>query len=282
MNFNMSTINLRFMRLLSAVTLCLIVLYAGCSSDDEPKPFDCNTSDLAIQLTGSSNPTGCGENNGSIVVSATGGKTPYQFRLNGGAFGSSSTFSNLSGGSFTVTVKDANGCEKQLSNVALTTPSGPVAGASTILAQTDCTSPNGSITANVSGGEGPYMYKLGTGSFGSSATFNGLKAGNYTITVEDNNNCSITINASVASSTGVSYATQIKPILEANCIKSGCHDGNSGVPNWGNLSTVQANAQNIKLRTGNRSMPADIAPTGLPQEQIDLIACWVDEGAQNN
>jgi hypothetical protein len=29
-------------------------------------------------------------------------------------------------------------------------------------------------------------------------------------------------------------------------------------------------------------MPADIAPTGLPQAQIDLIACWVDSGALNN
>jgi uncharacterized membrane protein len=40
-------------------------------------------------------------------------------------------------------------------------------------------------------------------------------------------------------------------------------------------------AASVKLRTANKSMP----PSGssqLTQSQIDLIGCWVDDGALNN
>lgn len=274
--------NLKY-RSLSLITVVALLFYMSCSSSDEPTPFDCATSDLAIQLINSTNPTTCGTNNGSIQVSASGGQGPYQFKLDNAAFSSTSTFANLGGGSFVITVKDSKGCEKQLAAVVLTAPLGPTANASTILPQTNCSNPNGSITANVTGGQSPYKYKLGAGAFVSSSTFANLKAGMYMITVEDNTGCTITINSQVPSNTGVSYETQIKPILQANCIKSTCHDGSSSLPNWSNLSTVQANAQAIKLRTGNGSMPADQVSTGgLPQNLRDLIACWVDDGAKDN
>jgi len=270
---------------LSAYGLCISLwFYTGCSSGDEPEPFDCDTSDLAITLVNDTDPSSCALDDGSIEVSATGGKTPYQYKLNNGSYGNTSTFSNLGGGTFTVTVKDGRGCEKQLTGITLTTPSGPVASPSTIVNQTNCLTPNGSITANVTGGSTPYQYKIGSGAFGASATFSNLKAGNYTITVEDDAGCTITINAVVTSNTGVSFNTQIKPILEANCIKSGCHNGDNGADrNWSVLANVQAKAQGIKTRTGNGTMPADQVGTGgLPQSQRDLIACWVDDGALNN
>ncbi|MCI0750521.1 MAG: SprB repeat-containing protein [Flammeovirgaceae bacterium] len=273
-------LNLKWNVLLTLITLFFLVT---CSSNDAPEPFDCSTTDLDIELATKSNPSDCVTNDGSIEVSATGGTPPYQFRLGTGAFGTSSLFQNQGGGTFTITVKDANNCEKQLTNITLTTPGGPVASASTLSHQTNCTSPNGSITANVTGGAEPYQYKIGNGSFGGSATFSNLKAGLYTITIMDDNGCTITRNETINSNTGVSYLNDIKPILETNCIKSGCHNGDNGAErNWSVLSNVQAKAQGIKTRTGNKSMPKDIAPTGLPQNEIDLIACWVDEGAQNN
>lgn len=261
----------------------LFLIYSGCSSNDEPQPVDCNTTDLAIALGTKSNPTSCGTNDGSITVIASGGMVPYQFKLNSGALGSAATFSNLSSGTFTISVTDKNGCDRELAGVVLTAPAAPAAGTPVLVSQTNCSGPNGSITLNVTGGTPPYQYKLGDGSFGSSSSFIGLKAGNYTVTVKDASNCTITVNSTIASQTGVSFATDIAPILQANCIKSGCHNGDNGADrNWSVFANVQSNAQNIKTRTGNKSMPADIAPTGLPQAQIDLIACWVDSGALNN
>ena len=81
----------------------------------------------------------------------------------------------------------------------------------------------------------------------------------------------------------VSYQNDIKPILEANCIKSGCHNGDNGAErDWSVFENVQTHADQIKELTGNGSMPLDIAPTGLPQRERDLIACWVNSGAQDN
>lgn len=263
--------------------ILLSIFALTCTNDAETPKVDCNTSTLSIQLVAKTNPGDCATADGTIEVSASGGGGTYQFKLGTGSYGSSGLFSNLTAGSYTATVKDANGCEKVLTGISLSVPNGPVIGASTINHQTNCLAPNGSITANVSGGTGSYQYKLNSGSFGSSATFPGLKAGSYTITVKDDAGCTVEINETINSQTGVSYLNDIKPILEANCIKSGCHNGDNGADkNWSVFSNVQAKAALIKLRTGNKSMPADIAPTGLPQSQIDLIACWVDDGAQNN
>lgn len=272
-----------FTKLASYAMIISFVIYGGCSSSDEPKPVDCATSDLAITLGTKTDPAGCGTNNGSISVTASGGDTPYQFKLNSGALGSASTFTDLNAGAFTVTVKDKNGCEKELLGVTLNAPAAPVAGTPTLVSQTDCATPNGSIAVSATGGAAPYEYKLGSGSFGSTAIFSNLKAGNYTVTIKDAASCTITVNGTIASATGVSYANDIAPILEANCNKSGCHNGDNGADrNWSVFANVQSHAQGIKTRTGNKSMPKDIAPAGLPQEQIDLIACWVDGGALNN
>lgn len=95
------------------------------------------------------------------------------------------------------------------------------------------------------------------------------------------NNDPIATPTPSCSNTTVSFATDIKPIIETSCLinNSQCHGKNLSIPNWANFSEVQAKAALIKTKTGNRSMPKI---GSLSQAQIDLIACWVDNGAQNN
>jgi hypothetical protein len=59
----------------------------------------------------------CGASNGSITVSGvTGGSgSGYTYQLNSGSFQGGNTFSGLAGGTYNVTVKDANGCTRTLS-----------------------------------------------------------------------------------------------------------------------------------------------------------------------
>ncbi len=57
----------------------------------------------------------CFTDNGSISVTASEGKPPYQFQFQNSGFGSISTFSNLKFGTYSVTVKDADGCPTSLS-----------------------------------------------------------------------------------------------------------------------------------------------------------------------
>ena len=52
----------------------------------------------------------CGMNTGIITATATGGVTPYQYKLNNGAFGNNNVFSGLGAGTYTVIVRGNNGC----------------------------------------------------------------------------------------------------------------------------------------------------------------------------
>ncbi|MBF2708325.1 ELWxxDGT repeat protein [Flavobacterium soyangense] len=56
------------------------------------------------------NATGCGGSLGTITATASGGTSPYEYKLDNGNYQSTSNFALLSSGSYTVWVKDANGC----------------------------------------------------------------------------------------------------------------------------------------------------------------------------
>lgn len=79
----------------------------------------------------------------------------------------------------------------------------------------------------------------------------------------------------------VSFETDVKPIIEMYCQinNSGCHGMNPDIPNWSIFSEVQSHAAIIKTKTRDRSMPKI---GSLTQSQIDLITCWVDNGAKDN
>lgn len=79
----------------------------------------------------------------------------------------------------------------------------------------------------------------------------------------------------------VSFKNDIKPIIETSCLinNSDCHGMNPSIPNWALFSEVQSHASEIKIRTSDRSMPKI---GSLTQPEIDLIMCWVDNGAMDN
>lgn len=150
----------------------------------------------SLTLTTSSTAVACnGGSNGTATVNASSGTTPYTYQWNTTPVQTSSTATGLTAGNYTVTVNDNAGCQNTITvavnsqtSVTLTTSSTNVtcAGGS-----------DGSATVSASGGNTPYTYSWSNGSAsGGSAT--GLSAGNYSVTVNDNNNCpsvtSVTIN----------------------------------------------------------------------------------------
>jgi hypothetical protein len=64
-------------------------------------------------------------NNGSITVTAS-GSSGYMYSLNNGTYQSSNLFSNLAAASYTVAVKDANGCTNSGTAVVGTQSAGPL------------------------------------------------------------------------------------------------------------------------------------------------------------
>lgn len=62
-----------------------------------------------LNLTSNVTDAACASATGLIVLTVTGGTAPYQYQLDNGAFQSSNTFAPAPG-SYTLTVKDTNGC----------------------------------------------------------------------------------------------------------------------------------------------------------------------------
>jgi gliding motility-associated-like protein len=158
----------------------------------------------------------CGSNNGSITINATGGTTPYTYRLNSGNFQANNSFSGLTSGNYNVTVRGANGCEvTQIVN--LNSANAPVLAAATVT-QTTCGNTNGTITVNASGGTAPLSYQLNLNAFQPNPNFSNLASGSYTLTVRDANGC--TANQTVIlPNTAVTLTTM--SVRQPNCIENG-------------------------------------------------------------
>jgi hypothetical protein len=269
--------------ILISICSCLAfsMFISGCTSNDIPEPFDCSTSDLNISILSTSDATGCTGKDGSITVSASAGEAPYQFNINASIFSAANSFNGLAAGTYTIIVKDAKGCERSIQATVNAEGSDLAA---IVIAEIDneCLTNNGSISIEASGGVPPYVYRLGNGDFVSNTSFINLKHGSYNITVRDSEQCSINLNTTVQrGNTGISFSGAIKNIIDTRCAIPSCHSSGTGLSNFTNFSNVQSSAQAIKTRTTAKTMPPSGA-TALTDEQIARIACWVDDGANNN
>lgn len=145
----------------------------------------------ALAATINTVPLGCNGSAGSVTAIATGGTGPYTYSWNNGQI--SAVLSNLSSGTYTCYVKDANNCTTQVS-ATLSPPQGLAATSSSI--GSPCFGNNtGAATALVTSGTAPYTYTWSNGQ--SSATATNLAAGVYTCMIHDANGCSATVTATV-------------------------------------------------------------------------------------
>lgn len=84
-------------------------------------------------------------------------------------------------------------------------------------------------------------------------------------------------------STTVSFQGQISGIIDASCAIPGCHNGDIGASrDWTVFSNVERSAQAIRSRTTARTMPPASSGITLSTNDINAIACWVEQGALNN
>ena len=255
---------------------CSIVFLCACSSDDEP--VDCDKSGPLINIDNVIDATSCTTNDGAIEVAATGGKEPYTFLINDQAVEGDGNIGNLSAGIYSVTVKDANHCSATINNVSIL--AADFSFSTTRQPNTLCLGGNGSVTINVTSSNPPYTFRLANGSFTDENVFTGLSTGEHKISVKDNSDCMVTLTINILQGpTGTSWSNDILPIMEKNCAITGCHNGVSRSNNFKEYASVKSFAASVKTKTQDRSMPFD---GSLTQNQIDLIECWVDDGALQN
>ncbi len=189
---------------------------------------------LPLSLTTSSTTSNCSANNGTANVVVTGGTPAYTYSWNPGG-GTTANVSGLSGGIYTVTVTDANGC-----SATDTTTVNQLAGLSlSITSSTNilCSGGNnGSATVTATGGVVPYTYTWSP-SGGSNATATGLTAGTYTISVKDKFGCSA-IDSVVITQPPALVVTMGAP---ANVLCSGGNSGSVTVTVTGGISPYAYN-----------------------------------------
>ncbi|HMA78804.1 MAG TPA: SprB repeat-containing protein, partial [Candidatus Paceibacterota bacterium] len=152
--------------------------------------FDIDEPTLLIASIISSVDVDCnGASNGSATVSATGGTTAYSYAWPDGQ--TTATATGLSGGSYEVTVTDANDCTA----TATATIGEPAAGLDITTTAAILTNPtcnggmDGSIDITVLGGTSPYTYAWSSGDNVEDPSM--LGAGTYEVTVTDANGCMI-------------------------------------------------------------------------------------------
>jgi gliding motility-associated-like protein len=140
-----------------------------------------------------------GAANGTIDLNVLGGTFPYTFEWFIGTrpIGTSEDLINLSPGTYSVIVTDANGCTVS-GSVGITQPALLQASVSA----TDITcfgAEDGTVTGSALGGIAPYNFEwVGPNSFNASTAFvENLQNGLYELTVTDANNCEVSLGLDI-------------------------------------------------------------------------------------
>ena len=164
-----------------------------------------NTGGALIDISSASfNNETCSNDNGSItniVVSGGNGNLTYEWSDGTSVVSTDLILQPINEGDYTLTVTDALGCGSISGPFEILDLAGPTLDLNSLVVQnTGCEGANGSISGiQVNGGNGTLIYDWsnGTASIGSALDLSNLLAGNYTLTVTDEENCTVTLDTSL-------------------------------------------------------------------------------------
>jgi gliding motility-associated-like protein len=156
--------------------------------------------------------------NGSVALTVVGGTMPYN--IDWGIISAPSnalTTNDLCADNYAITVSDARNCTVEFKFDILAAPALDIKFNTN--PPTCNSSSNGTISATVTGGAGPYDYLWSTGSTADNVT--GASCNTYTVTVTDFNNCTQTATVTVSCPNVLNSGT-----LTGNAVS--CFGGNNG------------------------------------------------------
>lgn len=200
----------------------------------------------ALSANLSSNPTTCGNNTGDATANASGGTGPYSYSWNPSGQ-STQTATGLGANTYTVTVTDANGCTVT-GTVTVANSNGPTSTPTftNVLCNGQCT---GDASVSISGGTPPYTYVWNTGA--TTAGISNLCAGNYTVTVTDAGNCTLTQTFNITAPPALTLsATPTNPNCSSGQGSATATGGGGTSPYTYTWSNAQTGANATGLNTG--------------------------------
>lgn len=174
----------------------------------------------ALASAGSIN---CNGGTTTVVVSATGGTSPY---TGTGSF-------TVAAGSYKYFVTDANGLKDSVT-IAVAEPT--AIAASLTSGTITATGGSTSITVNASGGTSPYLYNINNSAYQASNVFSNLLAGTYAVNTKDNKGCIVGKSITIAAyqepvvTTSVKFRASVYPNPTTNYFKVSIYHYHSNYP----------------------------------------------------
>jgi SprB repeat len=188
-----------------------------------------------------------GGTDGSVVVSGTGGTSPYQFSNDNVNFTTNNTFGSLVTNSYTYFVKDAKGCTKQTSAITVTQPTLLVPSITSNINVTCFGGSDGQILMAASGGTSPYQYSADQTNYQTGTNLTGLLVGTFTVSVKDAKGCVKNLTQTL---------TQPNDLIPTPTVTNAvsCFGGSDGKITYssvGGTSPYQYSADNVTYQTNN-------------------------------
>ncbi|MFP4663244.1 MAG: gliding motility-associated C-terminal domain-containing protein [Bacteroidales bacterium] len=177
----------------------------------EPDPLLASLTSTAVDCNGDAS--------GSLELSVNGGTEPYTYAWDNGE--STADLQNVPAGTYSLTITDDNGCSTSLSG-EVTEPFQAL-GSSIEHSEISCNdASDASVDVDVWGGTPFYTYAWSNGS--SSQDLTNVPAGTYTVSITDNNGCSMTQSVDISNPPALSLTS-----YSTNNDCYGDTDGTAGV-----------------------------------------------------
>ena len=145
-----------------------------------------------------------GGSDGAIDLTVSGATAPITYAWDDPASSTTEDLTNLSAGTYTVTVTDVAACAT--ATVTLTEPTSIQLGASQVNVLCNGAA-TGSIDLTVTGGTPPYTYAWNDASATTTQDVSALPSGTYTVVVTDNNGCTESLTTTISEPTAISLST---------------------------------------------------------------------------
>ncbi|MFN5149658.1 MAG: T9SS type A sorting domain-containing protein, partial [Flavobacteriia bacterium] len=277
---------------LPAGTYSVTVLDANNCSNTSSFTIGNNTGNLAVSSVAVSEET-CGNNNGAIDLTVTGGLSPYAYSWSNGS--TALDLQGLASGNYTVTITDNGGCSFQQTytvnnNTGGLNVTGQVSSAL-------CSTNSGAIIQTVNASNGAVTYAWNNGATGQNLS--GLAPGTYTCTYTDASGCSGTNTYTVGQNNGGVSLTGTLVTNETCNNNQGAINitaaGNGLSYLWNNGATTEdisglsagnyactiTNGQGCSVNTGTITLINSPGNMTVSNQSVTAATCLLTNGAIN-